>query len=245
MKKVFIFFMTIGMLFANEVKVAIAANMSYSINELMSSFNKKYPNIKVLPIISGSGNLTAQIKNGAPYDIFMSANMKYPQNLYEAKLTATKPKVYAQGKLALVSRKIKNLSNLNILVDKKIENIALANPNLAPYGAASLEVLKNLKIYEKVKNKIIYGQNVGQTFTYALNVTSVGFVASSALHSPKLKGVKLFSKEIDTKLYTPINQGIVMLKRAEKNLHVKTFYDFVLSEKAKKIFKKYGYNIDE
>ncbi len=243
MRKLLLVAIIANFIFASEVKVALAANVSYAFDELVQVFTKKYPHVKITPIISGSGSLNAQIKNGAPYDIFMSANMKYPQDLHVAKMTAFRPIVYAKGKLAFVSKKIQNLQDIKILLGKDVKSIAVANPTLAPYGQATIEALKNFGIYKDVKGKIIYGQSIAQTLTYALKVTSVGFVASSALYSPKLKGVKLFYKQVDEKFYTPIKQGIILLKRASKNSDAKAFYDFILSKRAKEIFKKYGYSI--
>ncbi len=243
MKKILLFLFSIGVLFASEIKIAVAANMTYALEELTAKFNKVYPSIQVLPVISGSGSLTAQIKNGAPYDLFLSANMKYPQTLYDANLTTSKPKVYARGKLSLVSRKFKNLSDLASVL-KKTNNISIANPNIAPYGQASVEVLKNLNIYESVKKKLVYGQSIAQAFAYVLKVADAGFVATSSLHSPKLRGIEIFSIDMDENLYAPINQGVVMLKSSKSAENASKFYDFLFSDTAKQILKKYGYSIE-
>lgn len=240
MKKIFlIIFLSIS-LFASEIKIAVAANVSYALDELIGAFNEIYPNVKVIPIISSSGNLFAQIRHNAPFGIFMSADMKYPQKLYELGLSATKPVVYAQGSLAIVCRKNIDFTN-DLKFLENLKSIAIANPDIAPYGKASVEALKKAKVYEKVKNKIIFGQNISQTFTYALNATDVGFVAKSALFSPKLKNTKLYHKDVNTSLYEPINQGTIILYKQKDDKDIKAFYDFILSKKAKDIFKKYGY----
>lgn len=246
MKKIILFFFSLGFIFASEIKVAVAANVSYVLDELIATFNKSYPNIKVTPIISGSGNLTAQIRNLAPYSLFLSADMKYPKNLYDLGFAITKPKVYAKGKITFVTKKDINLSDkIEFLTQKNIRSIAIANPDIAPYGRASVQALKNAKIYQNVKKKLVYAQNISQTLTYAFNATDIGIVANSALFSPKLKRVKFFYKSIDESLYDPIRQGVVLLSYAKEDLEAKMFYEFILSKEAKELFKKYGYSVDE
>lgn len=246
MKKIFLIALVSLSLFGSEITIAVAANVSYAIDELISTFNKTYPKVKVLPILSSSGNLFAQIRNGAPFGIFMSANMKYPNKLYTLGLATTKPIIYAQGALAVVSKKSLEFSNnLDSLKGNNIKSIAIANPDTAPYGKASVEAFKNAKIYADIKKKLIYAQTINQVLTYALNATDLGIVSKSALYSPKLKNTKLHYKDLNSSLYTPIKQGAVILYRQKNNENIKAFYDFIQSEKAKKIFIKYGYWVDE
>ena len=248
MKRFFILLLLFSsLLFAKSINVAIAANVSYAIDDLVKEFNKSHPNIKVKTTLGGSGKLTAQIKNGAPYDIFMSANMMYPKALNKDGMAVTKPIVYAKGSLALLSKTKRDFSQgLEILKEKFIRKIAVANPKTAPYGKASFEALKNAKIFDSVKDKFIFGESIAPTVAYTMTVADIGMVAKSSLYSPKLKRFKQNENwiEVDSKLYTPIKQGIVTLKRAKDNQEAKAFYDFILSPDAKKIFKAYGYLID-
>jgi molybdate transport system substrate-binding protein len=120
-------------LYAGDINIAVAANVSYAIDTLKKEFNKIYPNTKIRVTLGGSGKLTAQIKNGAPYDIFMSANMRYPNALYKDKIAITKPIIYAQGSLAYLSNKKQDFSQgINLILNKKIRKIAIANPKTAP-----------------------------------------------------------------------------------------------------------------
>ena len=246
MKRVFsLLVLSFSLLHAGTINIALAANVSYAINDLKTAFAKKYPDTKVEITLGGSGKLTAQIKNGAPYDIFMSANMRYPNALYRQNLAITQPKVYAQGALAMLSLRPRDFTKgITIVTEKNIRRIAIANPRTAPYGKASIEALKNAKLYESVKKKLIYGESIAQTVTYAVTAADIGFIAKSALYSSKMQRFKEGRNwtEVDAKLYTPIEQGIVLLKRAKNNLDAKHFYDFILSDEAKKIFKRYGYN---
>jgi len=231
-------------LYADKITIAVAANVSYAIKELSTVFNKDYPHIKVNVVLGSSGKLTAQIKHGAPYDLFMSANMKYPNTLHQQNLTLNKPIVYAQGTLSLFSPKKKDIQKgIYLATDDSISRIAIANPKTAPYGKATFEAMKSAAIYKKVKHKFIYGESISQTVSYAVSATDIGFIATSSLYSPKMKNYKkgIHWEKINPQLYHPINQGIVILKQAEKRPEVQAFYDFILSKKAKKIFEIYGY----
>ncbi len=246
MKKLLILLLFSLALLAGEIKIALAANVSYAIDDLKKAFNKIYPDIKVEVIIGSSGKLFAQIKHSAPYMIFMSANMDYPNALYRDKIAITKPKIYAKGVIALLSSKKREFKKgINLLISNSIKKIAIANPKTAPYGKATIEALKNAKIYDRVKNKFVFGESISQTLSYTIRVTDIGIVAKSALFNPKLKNFKEGSNwiEINPKLYTPINQGIVITKAGENNREVEAFYNFILSREAKEIFKKYGYLI--
>ncbi len=230
---------------ADKITIAVAANVSYAINDLKKEFNKLYPDIKVQVILGGTGKLVAQIKHKAPYDILMAANMMYPQKLFESGDAVTRPIVYAQGSLAYLSSKKHDLSQdlKSLLVNENIKKIAIANPKTAPYGVGTVEALKNAKLYEKLKSKFVYGESISQTVTYATRATDLGFIAKSALFSPKMTQYKkgIHWKEVDAKLYTPIDQGLVLLKHGEKSAEASAFYAFVLSKRAKSIFEGFGY----
>jgi molybdate transport system substrate-binding protein len=231
---------------AGNIQVAVAANVSYAIDELVKEFNVAHPSTKVRVILGSSGKLTAQIKHGAPYEIFMSADMKYPKALYADKIATTEPLVYAEGTLALFSVYKHDFSKgIELLNESDIKRVAVANPKTAPYGMATEEALKQANMYDSVKDKFIFGESISQTVSYAVTAADIGVVATSSLHSKYMTKYKknLHWKELDSKLYTPIKQGIVMLKKAGDNSEVKAFYDFMLSQQAQKILMKFGYNI--
>jgi molybdate transport system substrate-binding protein len=237
------FLITIS-LSASTIKVAVAANVSYAIKDLVIEFNKTHPDIKVNITLGGSGKLTAQITHGAPYEIFMSADLKYPDALYKNGLALNQPIVYAEGGVVFLSVKERDFSSkFELLKDDKIKKIAIANPKLAPYGKATVEAMKSVGVYESVKKKFVYGESISQTLSYALRAADIGLVAKSSLFSPKMKRFKkgLNWSDVDPKLYTSIKQGIVILKNADTNTDVKAFYDFILSKSAKEIFQKFGY----
>ncbi|WP_304543713.1 molybdate ABC transporter substrate-binding protein [Sulfurimonas microaerophilic] len=232
---------------ADQINIAVAANVSYAIDELKSEFAKLHPDTKVIVTLGSSGKLTAQIKNGAPYGLFMAANMKYPQSLYNDKIAITKPVVYAQGALAYLSDTKQDFSKgIDLLADKKIKKVAVANPKTAPYGKAAIEAMKNANIYDKIEQKFVFAESISQTVTYAVTAADIGLIAKSSLFSSKMKQYKKGVNwvAVDPKLYTPIKQGIVLLKDGAKNPEYKLFYDFILSKKAKDIFKSYGYIVE-
>jgi len=230
MKKLIFLILTTA-LFA-DIRVATAGNVAFAIKDLAKEF-KKQTNINVIPIISSSGKLTAMIEKKAPFDIFMSANMKYPEYLYQKHLS-NKPKVYAKGKLVLFSKT--GIKSINDIL--KADKIAIANPKTAPYGKATIEYLKNTNLYNKVKNKFVIAGNISSAFSYAMKVTDYGFVAKSLLFKfPNLNNKNHYI-DLDSSKYTSIKQGIVKLNnKSETN----KFYNFIFSKKAKEIFRKYGY----
>ena len=228
-------------LFAQEITIAVAANMSYAVETLVSSFEKQHPDIKVHVTLGSSGKLAIQIQNGAPYDLYMAANMAYPQALYEANLTQQPPKAYAQGLLALFSTKPQDFSKgLVVLKDPSIKRIAVANPKTAPYGQATQELLQNAHLYNEIKEKFVYGESIAQTISYTIIATDLGVIAKSALYSKHMQAYKenVNWLAIDPTLYTPIRQGMVILHPTPD---VQKFYDFILGQKAQTLFQSYGY----
>ncbi len=229
---------------AGEINIAVAANVSYAIDELKAEFAKKHPDTKVLVTLGSSGKLTAQIKNGAPYGLFMSANMKYPQALKKDKIAISEPVVYAQGALAYLSSKPRDFSKgVSLMRDGSINKIAIANPKTAPYGKAALEALKNGGVLKEAKGKFVYAESISQAVAYAVSAADIGFIAKSSLYSPKMAIYKVGVNwtEVDAALYTPIKQGVVLLKAAKNNSEYRAFYEFILSPEAKNILRSYGY----
>src|SRR4051794_13855929 len=144
----------------NKLTVAAAANVQFVLNELAKDF-KSSTGIETDIILNSSGKLTAQIKEGAPYDVFVSADMKYPKELYKSGYSIDSPKVYANGLLVLWTMQtgIKPIEDLSVLTSDAVKKIAIANPQTAPYGEASVETMNYYKVYDKVKNKLVYGES--------------------------------------------------------------------------------------
>ncbi len=238
-------FICVKVSIAETLNIAAAANIQYALDELITEFKRENPNVKVNKIVSSSGKLTAQIMRNAPFDLFLSADMRYPIYLYKRGYSIIPPKVYAQGILVLWSNKNIKFSSIQVLVSKKIKKIAIPNPKTAPYGRAARESLVYYGLYNKVKNKLIYGESVGQASNYIYEkIVDIGFAAKSIVLSPKIRN-KGHWIEIPVNTYNPINQGIVILKHGSKNPYAKKFFNFIFSNKGKEILKKYGYKVNK
>jgi molybdate transport system substrate-binding protein len=229
--------------FAQTIKVAVAANLQSVIKVLGDDF-KKRTGIIIQPIVGSSGKLVAQISNGAPYDVFLSADMEFPQKLADGGFTERPPVVYALGSLIICNSQEIDLKNwADIIKTDRIEKIAIANAKIAPYGRAAEEALAKLNLLEKVRPKLVYGESIAQVNTYVTTgVASVGFTTQSLVAEQADK--KIFQwVAVDRKLYTPIQQGMVLLKKSTDKASAEKFYQYILSTPAKNILKKYGYII--
>ncbi|HHE05705.1 MAG TPA: molybdate ABC transporter substrate-binding protein [Epsilonproteobacteria bacterium] len=233
-----------GYVIAGSINIAVAANVSFAMNELKKAFHILYPDTVANVTLGSSGKLTAQIKNCAPYELFMAANMMYPKALYKEGLAVNEPVIYAQGGIAFFSGKKQDFTqDMKFLDSESIKKIALANPKTAPYGKAAIEAMQSAELLPGIEEKFVYAETVSQTVTYAITAADVGFIAKSSLYSPTMSEYKKGEHwaDVDTDLYTPINQGIVILKEGKGNKEVKAFYDFMQSPQAKKILQAYGY----
>jgi len=229
---------------AQTIKVAAAANLQSVIGVLGKDFKQK-TGVTVEPIIGSSGKLVAQISNGAPYDVFLSADMDFPAKLAKNGFTDKPPVVYALGSLIICSTQNIDLKNwTKLIVTDKVSKIAIANAAIAPYGRAAEEALKKMNLLDKVKPKMVYGESVSQVNTYiTTGVATLGFTTQSLVMDPA-NTTKLNWQPIDPKTYAPIQQGMVLLKNKNGNsAPAVKFYQYMLSSSAKSILKKYGYII--
>lgn len=226
------------------LKVAVAANVQFAIKEIEVAFEKS-ANKDIDIIIGSSGKLTAQIQQGAPYDLLLAANMKYPQSLYQSGHAATEPTVYGLGALVLWTLKTDLVldEKLAILQEPIVQKIAIANPKNAPYGEEAIKVFDYFKIKNQVEPKLVFAESIAQTNQYILTKNcEVGLTAKSVVLSPKMKGKGTWI-EVPEVAYQPINQGVVVTKYGTENhpALAQQFYDFLFSKTSKEILEKYGY----
>jgi len=205
---------------------------------------KQKTGIRIEPIVGSSGNLTTQIRNGAPYDLFLSADMAFPETLFKEGFSENAPVVYAGGSLIICSNQDIGFENWErVLMTARIKKIAIANPAIAPYGKAAEEALKHKGILSDIKSKFVYGESISQVNTYiSTGATEVGFTTQALVKDPANK-TPLYWKVIDPKIYTPIEQGMILLKTANANQGAEKFYKYILSPAAKAIFEKFGYRV--
>jgi molybdate transport system substrate-binding protein len=228
-----------------SVMVAVAANVKYAFEALSTAFTSE-TGITVKNATSSSGKLTAQITHGAPFDLFLSADMKYPEKLYQDGLAVTKPKIYANGTLVLWTMKEIDLSTgIAAMSSSNITKIAIANPKLAPYGAQAIRAMQYYKLDAAIKPKLIFGESISQVNQY-IDSKSVdaGFTAKSVVVSPLLEGKGNWIA-LPKESYQPIQQGMVILRhgQSENNHATRKFYEFMSSAKAQAILIKFGYTL--
>ncbi len=231
--------------FAEPLTVAIAANLKYVFDDLATEF-KKETGIEAMSALGSSGKMATQIRNGAPFDVFMSSDMEFPEGLYKDGHATTPAKPYAYGLLVLWTQKNVDLSKgVAGLVDVSIGKVAIANPKVAPFGKQALKALDYYKVRAAVTPKLVYGESIAQVSQYVdSKAADVGFSAKSIVTAPETAGKGRWI-EVPAESYEPIAHGVVILKHgSEKNGEAaRKFYDFVLSEKARTIFAKNGYKL--
>lgn len=229
---------------AQKVNVAAAANLRYVLEEIKTAFMKQNPKVKVNLTFGASGTLVQQISNGAAFDFFMAADNEFPVKLKNKGLTTGSIDVYAYGKLALYSTTFPvDKKGLDVLKDQVVKKIAIANPATAPYGERSIALLKSLKLYENLNEKIVIAENITAAAQYAFTGnTELGFVALSLALAPEMIGKGNYYI-IPQKLYEPIAQACVLIKKSTVNTEAAKFRKFVLSPVNKAVWDKYGYTM--
>ncbi|MGH8808826.1 MAG: molybdate ABC transporter substrate-binding protein [Noviherbaspirillum sp.] len=228
---------------AETLTVAVAANVQYAFDDLQAEF-KKETGHDLKPVYNSSGKFTAQIMNGAPFDVFLSADMEYPDKLHKEGFAVAAPKVYAYGALVLWTLKDLDLGKWqSALSGPAVEKIAVANPKTAPYGRETIKALAHFKLDQALQAKMVFGESISQTNQYIHSkAADAGFTAKSVVVSPEMKGQGKWI-ELPKESYQPIAQGIVVLKHGQQNNAklAQQFHDFVLSPKARAILERYGY----
>lgn len=211
--------------------------MNSVIKELVVIFQEE-TNINCKIVLGSSGKLTAQIKAGAPYDIFLSANAKYAHYLTKNNNYPI-PETYTIGKLAIFSNTISADSLIQNLTSAAVQKIAIPNPNSAPYGEIAKESLIQLGIYETVQSKLVFGESVQQSNQFVVSgAADIGFTSVSTFYSKSSLLKHTHWVAIPDSLYTPLRQQLLILNN---NLNTQKFSDFMLSDQAQNILKNYGY----
>ncbi len=228
---------------AQSLTVAVAANVKYAFDELAVEF-KKESGIDVQGVFGSAGKITAQVKNGAPFDAFLSADTEFPDALFKEGLATSASKVYAYGVLVLWTKKELDLSKgVAIVNDPAVQKVAIANPKLAPYGRAAVKALESAGLSKAVEAKLVYGESITQTAQFVdSGAADIGFVAKSLVVAPETAGKGKWV-EVPKTSYDAIAQGVVVLKHGAETQPeaAKKFVDFLFTAKARAIFEKYGY----
>lgn len=227
-----------------KATVVVAANLKTAMDSILKVYKLKNPTDVIQVTYGASGKFYEQISNGAPFDLFFSADMNYPTLLKNNGFAITTPKLYAIGRLAIWSKKWDpNTAKMNSLLDEKIKKIAIGNPKTAPYGAKALESLKYYKLYNTIKSNLVFGENIAQTAQFvAFGAADIGIIALSDALSPAMKKERGKYYVIPQESHSLLEQGCVILKHGKGNAVAKEFYDYISSEKAMQILTYYGYS---
>ncbi len=231
---------------AQAVKVAAAADLKFAMAELASQFEKQ-SGAKLDITYGSSGNFLTQIQNGAPFDLFFSADSEYPKKLEAAGLAEPGTlREYAVGHIVIWTP---NDSGINAakdgwksLLDQRVKKIAIANPEHAPYGRAAVAAMKKAGIYEQVKDKLVYGENISQAAEFVQSGNAqAGIVALSLAISPAMKNGNRW--EIPANTYPPIKQAVVLLEASNNKDAARGFLDFVSGPQGREILERFGFTV--
>jgi molybdate transport system substrate-binding protein len=233
---------------AQEITVAAAADLHFALDEISAQFQKEHRG-QVKVIYGSSGNFYQQIQNGAPVDIFFSANDDYPKKLEEAGLAIPGSYYeYARGGIVLLTSSGSRLDlkqGLNILLNASVKKISIADPAHAPYGQAAVAALKYKNLYDKVAARIVTAENISQAASFVLSgAADIGIVAKSLAIIPASHRQAQFA-EISQEDYPPIRQACVILKSSKQQKLAREFRSYVAGRDAARILRKYGFEIPE
>jgi len=229
---------------AEIVNVAVASNFILPAQQIANRYEQESGH--QIKISSGStGKFFAQIQHGAPFQIFLSADTETPAKLIkEGFAVAQSQKTYAVGKLVLWSANPNLITDgAAVLTNKRLNKMAIANPDLAPYGRAAIETLKQLDQYQQLKSKIVWGENIAQAHQFVLSGNAeLGFVsASQVIHNGKVTQGSAWL--VPDSLYSPILQDAVLLNKGKNSTAAQGFLDYLSTEQAREMIQQFGYDV--
>lgn len=224
-----------------EVRVAVASSFAGPHERLAGAFTSE-TGVRVRASVGSTGGLYAQIRNGAPYDVFLAADRVRPRNLVrEGFAVAGSRCTYAIGRLALAGTGVSSSRPLvDVLRDRRSRHVALADPEVAPYGAAAREVLRSTGLEEELADRLVTAENVGQAHQYVVSgAAEVGFVAASHVAGRPEGEYRL----VDDSLHSPIRQDAVLLTRARDPEAARRYLSFLGSGRAERVLERFGYRV--
>lgn len=233
---------TFGQGNTGPIRVAAASDLKFALDSIIAVFQKQHA-ATIQPIYGSSGKLFEQILNGAPFDIYLSADIRYPEELSEKGHAASKVYPYGVGRLVLWSRKI-NTEEMGIqaLNDPGVKKIAIANPRHAPYGQRAQEALKHYNLFEKLEKQLVFGENISQTAQFVTTgAADIGIIALSLALSPAMKRYTSSYYLIPETSHQPLIQGGVVTNYGSGKNPVNLFFEFLKSETSVAILQQYGF----
>jgi molybdate transport system substrate-binding protein len=231
---------------AQEITVAAAADLQFAMQDVAARFQKQTG--KTVKLIYGSsGNFFQQIQNGAPFDMFFSANLDYPKKLEAAGLVEPGSFYqYAKGKIVIWVRNDSTLdlsSGMQVLLDPSVKKIAIANPQHAPYGQAAVAAMQKENVYDKVKDKFVLGENISQAASFVVSGSAdVGIVALALALSPNMKDKGRYV-EVSGDEYPPIEQACVIILSSKNKETARQFLSFIKTDAIANALHTYGFDV--
>jgi molybdate transport system substrate-binding protein len=225
----------------NTLYIAAASSVRFAFEEIGELFERER-GIKPIFQFGASGMLSHQIENGAPFDLFASADVTFIENLAaKGYLKEDSTILYAKGRIAIAVKRDSNIEpTFQSLKKEVIDKITIANPSHAPYGRAAMEALKAVGLWEEIYHKLVFGENISQTFQYVQRGdVPVGIIALS--HG--VNNSDVIYKLIDESFHSPIEQMLGITSNSKKNKEAKEFVEFIFSSKGRKIMEKYGFYV--
>ncbi|MDO8790156.1 MAG: molybdate ABC transporter substrate-binding protein [Sulfuritalea sp.] len=229
-----------------KITIAAAADLKFALEEILVAFRQANPADEVETIYGSSGKFHTQIQQGAPFDLYFSADIEYPRLLAKEGLSASAARPYAVGRIVLwsVSRDARQMT-LADLANPAIRKIAIANPRHAPYGKRAEEALRAAGVWDKVESRLVMGENIAQTAQYVQTGNAdVGIIALSLALNKEL-ATKGGYALIPSKLHQPLEQGFIITKRAAGNPLAKQFADTMDSPEARRIMVRWGFTLPQ
>lgn len=232
-----------GALHAGEpLRVAAAADLKFCMDEIATAFRKTQPDAAIEVIYGSSGKFQTQIRQGAPFDLYFSADIAFPRELAREGLAASEVRPYAVGRIVLWSTQL-DATKLSLadLTGAGIRKIAIANPQHAPYGRRAEEALRAAGVWEAVEPRLVYGENIAQTAQFVQSGNAqIGIIALSLALNPELASRGGYTL-IPDRLHEPLEQGFIITKRAAGNALAMSFADYIGSAQARGVMTRYGF----
>lgn len=229
---------------AAETRVAAAADLTYALGELAPMFEASHPGQHITLIYGSSGKLAQQIDNGAPFDLFFSADRRMPDHLIAGGSAVAPAVVYAHGQLVLWSAHL-DLRRMGMadLLSPRVRKLSIAEPEHAPYGQRAVEALQRAGVYDRIKPKLVYGENIAQTAQMAqTGGADVGILALSLVLGPTLAHQGSY-RRVPESLYTPLEQAAVLTRHGRNNATAKAFLAFLQTPQARAVMQRYGFRL--
>jgi molybdate transport system substrate-binding protein len=232
------------------ITVAAAADLQFALGQITSDYQKQHSNVMVRVSYGSSGNLFTQINNGAPFDLFLSADIDYPQKLIEQnRAVADTLFSYAVGRVVVWVPKDSPIAveklGIEALLSPSIRKIAIANPEHAPYGRAAVAAMKKLGVYDKVSDKLVLGENIAQTAQFVESgAADIGLIALSLAVSPKMKSEGRYW-EVPLDAYPRLEQGGVILSTSKHPELARQFRDVMVGPQGRETLRRYGFILPE